>query len=143
MVAYADDELQRLSRLNRTDDSGQHAQHATFGARRHEAGRRRLRIQATVARAVWIAEDCYLALEAKNGAVDVGLAEEHGRVGDEVTRWKIVGAVHDDVVVLQNVESLLAGEMRFERINLNIRIQITQAIAGCHNFRAAHVFGPE
>ena len=77
MFAHADDELQRLGRLNRADDSRQHAQHAAFGAGRNEARRRRLGIQAAVAGAVWVTEDCYLAFEAKNGAVDVGLAEQH------------------------------------------------------------------
>ena len=73
----------------------------------------------------------------------MGLPSSTRRVVDEVARGKIVGAVHDDVVVFQDVERVFAGEMRFESINLNIRIQVAQAIAGCHDFRTAYVFGAE
>ena len=133
--AFADDELQRFRRLNRADDSRQHAEHAAFGARRHQARRRRLGIQAAIARAVGIAENVDLAFEAENRAVDIGLAEQHARVVHQIARGEIVRAVHDDVVVFQNVERVFAREVRFERINLNIGIQIAQAIA------AAAIFG--
>src|SRR5580658_4709813 len=139
----SDDELQRFCRLNRADDSRQHAEDAALGARGYQAWRRGLGIQAAIAGAIGITEDGYLAFEAKNGAVDIGFAEEHGRVVDEIARGEIVGAVHDDVVIFQNVERVFAGEMRLESINLNIGIQVAQAIAGCSDFRTAYVFGAE
>src|SRR5271170_949644 len=141
--ADADDELQRFGCLNRAYYSGQYAEDAAFGARGDEARRRRLRIQAAVAGAIGIAENGYLAFEAENGAVNIGFSEQDARVVDEIARGKIVGAVDDKVVVLQNVEGVFAREMRFERVNLNVGIQIAQAVAGCGNFRAAYVFGAE
>src|SRR5580658_1335338 len=95
----ADDELQRLGRLNRADDSGKHAEHAAFGARGDEARRRRLWIQAAIAGAIGITEDGYLAFEAENGAVNIGFSEEDARVVNEIARGEIIGAVHDEVVV--------------------------------------------
>src|ERR1700677_137073 len=142
-LADADDELQRLGGLNRAHYSGKHAEHAAFGAGWHEARRRRFWIQAAIARAIGITKDGYLAFEAENRAVDIGLAEEHGRVVYEIARREIVGAVHDEVVVFQNIESVFAGEMRFESVNLNIRIQIAQAIAGSGDFRAPYIFCAE
>src|SRR5271156_1775353 len=139
----ADDEFQSFGCLDRADDSGKHAEHAAFGARGHQAWRRRFGIQAAIAGAVGITEDGYLAFETENGAVHVGLAEEDARVVDEIARGEIVGAVHDEVVVFQNVERVLAGEMRLESVNLNIGVQVAQAIAGCSDFGAAYVFGAE
>src|SRR5580704_10139900 len=141
--ADADDEFQSFGCLNRADDSGQHAEHAAFGARGHEARRRRLRIQAAIAGAIGIAEDGYLAFEAKNGAVNIGFAEQNTRVVDEIARGKIVGTVHDEVIVFQDVERVFAGEMRFESVNLNVWIQIVQALAGGGDFRTAYIFGAE
>ena len=40
-LAGAEDELQRLARLQRADDAGQHAEHAALGAARRKLGRRR------------------------------------------------------------------------------------------------------
>ena len=94
-LARAEDQLDRLGRLNRADDAGQHAEHAAFGAARHEARRRRLGIEAAIARTVLGREDRRLSVEAEDAAVDVRLAEQHARVVDEVARREVVGAVDD------------------------------------------------
>src|SRR6202142_2319576 len=65
-IALADDELQRFSGLNRSDNSRKDAEHAAFRAGRHQAGRRRLGIQAAIARAGGISEYGDLAFEAEN-----------------------------------------------------------------------------
>ena len=51
-LANSGDQLDGFGRLDHADDAGQHAQDATLGAARHEPGRRRLGIQAAIARAV-------------------------------------------------------------------------------------------
>src|SRR5215204_5020750 len=56
--------LERLARLERADDAGEDAEHAAFGAARGELGRRRLRKEAPVARALVGLEHGRLALEA-------------------------------------------------------------------------------
>ena len=105
-LAVAQDQLDRLGRLDRADDPGEHAQHAALGARRHEAGRRRLGVEAAVARSVGEAEDAGLPLEAEDRSVDVGLSEQDAGVVDEIARREVVGPVGDDVVVLDDVEGV-------------------------------------
>ena len=68
-------------------------------------GRRRLRIQAAVARTVLRREHRRLSLEAEDAAVDVRLPEQHARVVDEIARREIVGAVDDDVVRLEELRA--------------------------------------
>ena len=51
-LADAEQELQRLVRLQRADDPGQHAEDAALGAARRELGRRRRGEEAAVARAL-------------------------------------------------------------------------------------------
>ena len=55
-------------------------------------------------------EDAGLALEAEDAAVGVGLAGEDAGVVDEVAGLEVVGAVGDDVVVLEDLERVGAGE---------------------------------
>src|SRR3954470_19618972 len=85
-VAGAKNQLDGFRRLDRSDDPGQYTEHAGFGATRHEAVRRRLRMQAAVTRTVRRREDGGLSFEAKNAAPRVGLSIEHARVIDEVSR---------------------------------------------------------
>ena len=68
-----------------------------------------------------------------------GLPSDDASVVHQIARGKIVRAVHDDVVVLEEFERVLAGQMRFERVDLDFRIQIPQAIGGGLDFRPAHV----
>src|SRR6185503_13859976 len=49
-LADPEDHLDGFGRLDRADDAGQHAEHAGFGATRQQPGRRRLRMEAAVAR---------------------------------------------------------------------------------------------
>jgi hypothetical protein len=50
LVPDAEQELEGLERLHRSDDPGQHPEHAAFGAVGHEPGWRRLAEEAAVAR---------------------------------------------------------------------------------------------
>src|SRR5690242_10392710 len=77
-LTQAEDELDGLDGLDAAYDAGQHAQDATLGATGHHAGRRRRRVEASVA-AVAGDEDTRLALEEENAAV-------HQRLVQEVTR---------------------------------------------------------
>src|SRR5918995_5400006 len=106
-LSYADDQLDRLGGLNDTDDAGQYAKDTTFGAARHEPWRRRLWIQAAIARAVLGPEHRRLPLEAEDAAVRVGFAGQHARVVHEIAGWKVVGAVDDDVGGLEELQCVL------------------------------------
>ena len=101
-------------RLNHADQSGQNAQHSTFGAGRNKARRWRLGIQAAIAWAIFGGKDAGLAFEAENRAVDVRLAGEHAGVVDQIARGEIVGAVDDDVEVAKDFERVVAGQPRVE-----------------------------
>ena len=106
-VAHAGDQLDGLVDLDRADGRAQHAEHAALGARRHHAGRRRLRVQAPVARAVLGPEHAGLAVEPVDRAPHVGLAEQHAGVVDQVAGREVVGAV-DDQVVLAKISMTLS-----------------------------------
>src|SRR5262249_1535703 len=68
-LALAQDQLHRLGRLDAADQAGQDAEDAALGAARYFAGRRRLREEAAVARAVRRVEHRRLAVEAEDAAV--------------------------------------------------------------------------
>src|SRR5262245_17893084 len=100
-VASVEDQLERLVRLDRADDSGEHAEDTALGAARRELRRRRLREEAPVARTYARVEERDLPLEAEDRAVYDGDAAPDGRVVDEVARGEVVGAVDDDVPALE------------------------------------------
>ena len=72
-AADSENDLERLARLPRTDDSGERAEHAALRAGGHAAGRWRFGIQTAIARTAGETEDAHLTVEAKDRAVDVGL----------------------------------------------------------------------
>src|SRR5712692_284679 len=106
-IAGSHDQLDRLSGLNGSNDSGKNSEDSAFCATRNQAGRRRLGIKAAIARPALGGEDRSLSVEAKDAAVDIRLAEKHTGVVDQVTSRKVVGSVDDDVVVGKNVEGIL------------------------------------
>ncbi len=98
-IADAEQEFDRLGRLEQTDDTGQYAQHAGFRAAWRKRGRRRLGIEAAIARPLVRLEDGQLTLEAEDAAVhDRFVGDERGIV-QQVARREVIGAVDDDIVV--------------------------------------------
>jgi hypothetical protein len=102
-LADAGEQLDRLGRLDRADRGAQDAEHAALGAARDHAGRRRLGVEAPVARRLAAGrrrpEHRRLPVEAVDRAPDVGLAEEERGVVDHVAGREVVGAVDDEVVL--------------------------------------------
>ena len=94
----------------------QHAEHAALGAARDHARRRRLGVEAAVARARRRAErrreDRGLAVEAVDRAPDVGDLQEVRRVVDHVAGREVVGAVDDQVVALEDLACTLSLSRR-------------------------------
>src|SRR6266849_6191362 len=140
-ITFAENQLDGLHGLQRADNSRQYAKHAAFGATGHQARRRRLRIQASVARAIGHAEDGHLPFKAENRAVDIGLAEKDAGVVHQIARGKIVGAVDDDVVILEKFQRVFAGEFHLVSGDLNVGIEIREARAGSFRFWLADVAG--
>ena len=115
------DQLDGLGRLNRADDSRQHAEHTAFRAAGHQARRRRLGIEAAIARTVLGGEHRGLTLEAEDAAVGVGFAEQHARVVHQVAGREVVGAVEDDVVGLEQLQRVLGAERRLVGLDGDVR----------------------
>src|SRR5580658_1180395 len=140
-LALADNQLKRLGSLNRSHDSRQDAQHSAFGARWDQARRRRFRVEAAVAGPARMAKHGDLPFEAENRAIHIRLASDHTGVVYQIARGKIVRAIHDDVVVFEQLERVGTGQLRFVGINADVRIQIAQAIRSRRGFGLAHVAG--
>ena len=122
------EQLDRLGRLDGADHAGQHAQHAALGAARHQAGRRRLGVQAAIARPALLGvEHRRLALEAKDRAIDIRLAEHHAGVVGQVAGREIIGAVHDHIVGPHQLEGILRRDLLLVGCDLDMRVQIAQA----------------
>src|SRR3984957_3102970 len=138
-VAFSKNQLDRFHRLNRSDDSWQDTENTAFRARRNESRRRRFGIKAAVARPVGHAEHGDLSLEAEDRSVHVGLAEQDARIVDQIARREIVGAVDDDVVILEQFERVAAFELRFVRLNLDIWIQVREPLLRRLGFRLADI----
>ncbi len=109
-IFSTENNLDRFVRLDRADDPGQHAEHATFSTRRHKSGRRRLRIQAAVARALLGPEHARLPFKPEDRAVNIWLAAQHTRIVDEITCGKVVSAIDDDVVVAKEPHRVVTRE---------------------------------
>src|SRR6476660_3996485 len=94
-LSDADDELDRLNRLEAPNNSGQHAHHARLRAVRTRVRWRRLPKKAAVA---WPAqrrrERGGLSFETKYRAVHIWLLIENTNVIGEITRGKIIRSVH-------------------------------------------------
>ena len=110
-------QLDGLVGLERSDRAGHDAEHAAFGTRRHHAGGRRLGIEAAVARTMLGPEDTCLPVEPIDRSPDVRLAEQHGRVVDEIPRGEVVGAVDDEVVLAEDLHDVGRVEALFVKPN--------------------------
>src|SRR5208283_3888270 len=71
-------------------------------------------------------EDTGLALEAEDGAIRVGLAEQDAGVVDQVAGLEVVRAVGDDVVVLEYFEGVGAGEHGVVLDHVHVGVQRLQ-----------------
>src|SRR3989442_9550421 len=76
----AKNELDGFHRLNRANDSRQHAKHTALSARWYKPRRRRFGIQTAVARSLGHSENGDLAFESEDRAVNVRLAKQNAGV---------------------------------------------------------------
>src|SRR3989441_5237652 len=137
-VPGTEDQLDGLQRLDGADDPGKHAEHAALGARRHESRRRRFGVQAAVARALCGVEHRRLPLEAENRAVHVRLPEQHAGIVYEVAGREVVGPVRHDVELADDVEGVLRGEARLERLDPDVGVQVPDALGRRLELRLPH-----
>ena len=70
-----------------------------------------------------------MALKAKDRAVNIWFAEKNARVVHQIARRKIVGAIYDDVEILEKLKGIFAGEFCFEGLDLNVGVEVRQPLA--------------
>src|SRR5438034_4434614 len=121
-ASFAKDQLYGFGGLNETYGPGEDTQHASFGAAWDQAGWRWFRIEAAIAGTFPGIEYRGLAFETEDAAVDIGLVQKHASIVDQIASRKIVGTIDDNVVVLQNVESIVGPQHRLIGIHLNVRV---------------------
>ena len=80
-----------------------------------------------------------LTLEAKDRAIDVWLPCKHADVVRQITGGKVIGAVHDHVVVSHDLLRVVAGEATFVQFEFDLRINIPQPVARRCELAAADV----
>src|SRR3989475_1685183 len=127
-VAPAEEELDRLDRLNRSDDAREDAEHAAFRARRHEARWRWRCVQTAITGASRGIEDAGLALEAEDRAVDVRFLEEDRRIVHEVSGREVVRPVDDHVIVFQAVECVIRRQPGLVRLHVDVRVDLRDSL---------------
>ena len=120
-------------------ERAEHAEDAALGAGRHHAWRRRLRVEAPVARAVFGPEDAGLAVKTEDRTPHVRLAEQHASIIDQVTGREIVCAVHDQVVVGEDLHDVVHAELLFVHHNVHIRVDLVDTVPGRLSLRPAYV----
>ena len=135
-LAGSENQLDRFGGLDDADDARQDAQHAALGAARHQSRRRRLRVQAAIARAALDREHGRLPVEPEDAAVRVRLAEQHAGVVHQVPRLKVVGAVEDDVVVAAERRARSSRSARLRAVTT-----FTDGFIALRRSRAASSFG--
>ncbi len=123
-LADAEQQLEGLDALDHADHARQHSQDPALRARRHQPGRRRIRIEAAIAGPDPRVEHAGLTLEAEDAAVDVGLAQQHAGVVHQVAGRKVVGPVHHHVVRRQDVECVLAGQAGLVRVHPHPGVEV-------------------
>src|SRR3989454_2412632 len=141
-VAASEEKFDRLDRLDRSDNAREHPEHSALRTRRDEAGRRRFRVQTPVTRTLRRVEDARLAFEAEDRSVDVWLVQEDRRIVHEVSGREVVRSIDDDVVVFQNVQCVLRGEARLVRLDVDVRVDLSDALLRDVDLLAADVFRP-
>src|SRR5215211_7126725 len=129
-LAYTQDQLDGLGSLDGPDGARQNTQNPAFGAARDESRRRRLGVEAAVARAFLRPEDARLALKAEDRAVHVRLAHENAGIVHQVARWEVICPVYDDVEVFENLERVLAAKGLFVGLDVDVWIYVVYPVAG-------------
>ncbi len=118
-VPIRNSQLERFSCLPRSRRSraarpGRRPRH-TFGT---VSGRRRLRIQAAIARPARLPENRNLTVESENRTVYVRLLLQHARIVDQISGRKTIGPVNDDVIQTHQLARVGRVEPHRNRVEL-------------------------
>jgi len=98
-----EDEFECLECLQAADDAREHAEYASFGARRRKLRRRGFGEEISVGGAMPGIEHADLPLETKDRPVNHRNPGLHRRIVEEVSSRKVVGPVDDHVVAVDDL----------------------------------------
>src|SRR3990172_7551336 len=112
-----------LGGLDGPDHAGDDPEDARFLTGRHHAGRRRYLEQAAVARALARHDRHHLSLEAEYRGAHERFLEHDAGVVHQIPRRKVITAVHDNVVVADDVHDIAGRQPLLVRDDLHIVVQ--------------------
>src|SRR5262245_50376888 len=81
-----------------------------------------------------------LSFKAEYRAVDVGLTRKNTDIVRQISRRKIIRSINDHVVARHKLRRVFTGETALVQFELDLRIDVVQAIAGRLQFAATDVF---
>ena len=121
-IAHAENVLDGFHRLQTTDNAAHSANHARLLAGRHGIFRRRFLEHAAVAGALARNVRHELSLKTDDSRMGERLLRHHAGVVDEELRREIVRAIDDEIVILDEVEDVVAGDEGVVRNHLHVGI---------------------
>ena len=138
--ANAYDELDSFNRLHDPNHAWQNAQHATFCTAWNHPWWWRFGVEAAIAgTAEMRGKNRALAVEAEDRAVDVRLLQKNTDVIAQVACGEIVRAVDHDVIGFDDLAGVLGLEEGVVQVDLHIRVDFFDAVAGAVEFLAAYI----
>ncbi len=129
-VTFAQDNFYGLYRLNDPYESRQNTQDTGLLAVRGHFGRRGLRVETAIARAVAGIKDGGLTLKLKDASMNIGLLGHHAGVVYKVTGREIVTAIDHDVVVFDDIHDIFRGQLFLVRDVADIWVECLNSLLG-------------
>ena len=80
-----------------------------------------------------------LSLKTEDGAIDIRFACKNTDVIGQISRRKIIRAVHDHIVLRDKLECVLTGETALVQFDVDLRIDVPQAVPRRFQFGAANI----
>ena len=84
-------------------------------------------------------EDRSLAVEPEDRPVHVGFPEQHASVVHKVSGRKIVGAIDDDVVILEDLKGVRAIDRMLVETDIKAGVECQKFVPGALDLGTAHV----
>ena len=139
-VADTHDQFDRLDRLHDADDARQHAKDTSLGTARNHARWRWFRVETAVAGPAQMrSKDGALAVEAKDGTVDVRLLQEDADIVGEIAGGKVVGSVNHDIIGSNDGFRVFRCEKAVVKVNLHVGVDLFDGVARAVNFFTADI----
>lgn len=103
-------ELQHFSYLDRRNRGADGTEYTAFSARRHQSGRGRSWMKASITRPPAGPKHTGLAVESVDRPSNIWFAGQDRGIIDQVARREVVCAVNNEVVIAKNFQCVVVGE---------------------------------